>query len=69
MGPPGDHAAGSTHMDRTDQILDCVNAHLRRCLPECRRRTRLELELLLDGVRVEIAEMLGDLDDDEDETW
>jgi hypothetical protein len=56
-------------MDRADEILDCVNAHLRRCLPECRRRTRLELELLLDGVRVEIAEMLGELSDDEDETW
>lgn len=52
----------------TNQIFDaCVRA-VRKHLPECRRRSRQDLEVLFGDLFVEVAEILEDanaIEDDE----
>ena len=44
--------------DLAHQILDRIHAHVRKQLPECKRRTIAELTVLFGGLHIEIADIL-----------
>jgi hypothetical protein len=48
--------------DLAYQILDRIHAHVRKQLPECRGRTIAELTVLFGDLRIEIADILSEID-------
>jgi hypothetical protein len=50
-----------------DEIVDRIYAHVRKHLPECKGKTRHELELMLADLRIEVAEILAEFEDAFDE--
>ena len=44
--------------ETADRILERIHAHVRKQLPECKRRTIAELTVLFSGLHIEIADIL-----------
>ena len=48
--------------ETADRILERIHAHVRKQLPECKRRTIAELTVLFGGLHIEIADILSETD-------